>query len=192
MASVGGVLYVLAGHSPLVTQVVCSRAFPQRGLHESLGRDALTMWAVWEACLALGLVGCQALPWARAAGCCLGGSGHEVTGCGILRGPGASTGSLVDGVRIPKTLGPLHMHWQVGPDPGDSARLLEGKVGFRSPAAEPRIPRVHFRSYGGGRGSLTQLSVGSVPDTVESGVWVFQRLCSPVSGPGSSWSQARV
>lgn len=111
--------------------------------------------------MALSLVGCQALPCARAAGCCLVGSGHEVTGCGILRGPGASTGSLVDGVRIPKTLELLHMHWQVGPDPGVSARLLEGRVGFWSPAAEPGIPRAHFRSYGGGRGILTQLSVGS-------------------------------
>ena len=46
VASVGGVLYVLAGHSPLVTQVICSRAFPQRGLHESLHSDGLTMWAV--------------------------------------------------------------------------------------------------------------------------------------------------
>lgn len=161
MTSVGGVLYVLAGHSPLVTQVVCSRAFPQRGLHESLCRDGLTMWAVWEACLALSLIGCQALPCARAASCCLVRSGHEVTGCGILRGPGASTGSLVDGVRIPKTLGPLHMHWQVGPDPGVSARQLEGRVGFWSPAAESGTPRAHFRSYGGGRGILTQLSVGS-------------------------------
>lgn len=74
VASVGGVLYVLAGHSPLVTQVICFRAFPQRGLHESLRSDGLTMWPVWEACLALSLVGCQALPCARAAGCYLVGA----------------------------------------------------------------------------------------------------------------------
>ena len=88
------------------------------------------------------------------------GTGHEVTGCGILRGPGASTGLLVDGVRIPKTLGPLHTHWQVGPAPGVSARLLEGSW-VLSLAAGPGTPRAHFRSYGGGGGILTQLSVGS-------------------------------
>lgn len=42
VASVGGVLYILAGHSPLVTQLICFRAFPQRGLHESLRSDGLT------------------------------------------------------------------------------------------------------------------------------------------------------
>lgn len=111
--------------------------------------------------MALSLVGCQALPCTRAAGCCLVGPGHEVTGGGILRGPGASTGSLVDGVRIPKALGPLPTHWQVGSDPGVSARLLEGRVGFWSLTAGPRTPRAHFRSYSGGGGILTQLSVVS-------------------------------
>lgn len=94
--------------------------------------------------MALSLAGCQALPCTRAAGCCLVGPGHEVTGGGILRGPGASTGSLVDD-RIPKALGPMLTPPGVGPDPGVSARLLEGRVGFWSLTAGPRTSQSSFQ-----------------------------------------------
>ena len=64
------------------------------------------MWAVWWAWSAYSPVGCQVLPCVDAAGCCcVVGSGHEVAGCGILGGPGASAASLVGGVRVLKTPG---------------------------------------------------------------------------------------
>ena len=54
----------------------------------------------------------QALPCLKAAGCWLDGSGHKVTGCGILRGPGASCGgSPVGGIRVPRTPGRLPYPW---------------------------------------------------------------------------------
>ena len=75
------------------------------------------------------LVGCQTLPCVDAAGCCLAGPGHKAAGCRTLGGLGASAGSMVGGVRVPKTLGPLLTYWQVKPDPGISARLLAGRAG---------------------------------------------------------------
>ena len=47
----------------------------------------------------------------HAAGCCFVGPGHEVAGCGIHGGPGASAGSLVARVRVPKPLGLLPNYW---------------------------------------------------------------------------------
>lgn len=41
------------------------------------------------------LSGCQALPCTKAAGCWLASLGHEEAGCGTLRCPGTSAGSLV-------------------------------------------------------------------------------------------------
>ena len=95
------------------------------------------------------LVGCQALLCADAAGCCLVGPGHEVAGCGILGGPGASAGSLVGRVRVPKTLGLLPTHWQVKPDPGVSASLMTGRAGSWSLASGPQDHRACFRSLWG-------------------------------------------
>ena len=72
---VGDVLYVTT-HSPLVTRFICSvcgmlRPFCCGGLVTE-GR------LVGLACP--GLVGCQALPCAETASCCLVGLGHEAAG----------------------------------------------------------------------------------------------------------------
>ena len=80
----------------------------------------LTKWVVLEAWLAPSLVGGQALPCVAAAGCCVVGPGNKVACCGILRIPGASAGSLVWRVRVPKILWLLPTDWQVKPSPAVS------------------------------------------------------------------------
>jgi hypothetical protein len=62
------------------------------------------------------------------------------------RGPDADVGSLVDGVRVLRTLGLLPTHWQVTLSPGVSARLLAGTAGSWHLVAVLRDPRAHFRS----------------------------------------------
>ena len=79
--------------------------------------------------MAPSLFGCQVLPCAYVAGCCLAVAGREVTGYRILGFPRASAGSLMGGIRAPKILELLPTDWQVKPDPGVSARLLAGRVG---------------------------------------------------------------
>lgn len=64
------------------------------------------------------LVGCQALPCAEAAGCCLMGLGNDATGFKTPGRPGANTGSLLCRVRVQVTLGLVPLHWQVKPSPG--------------------------------------------------------------------------
>ena len=96
--------------------------------------------------MASSLVGCQALPCAGAAGCCLAEPGREAAGCRTLGDPVASAGSLVGGVRVQKTLGLLPTCWQVKPDPGVSAGLLAGRAGSWNLAAGPRDPGARFRS----------------------------------------------
>ena len=61
------------------------------------------MRVVWQAFLAPSVIGCQAMPCVDAASCCVVGPGHEVACFRSLGGPWASAGSLVGGVRIPKT-----------------------------------------------------------------------------------------
>ena len=96
-------------------------------------------------------IGFQTLLCMETARCCLASSGYEVTGCGTLRGPRDSAGSLVDGVKAPKTVGLLPTHWQVKPDPGVSTRLLIGRAGSWSLAAglkDPKVPLRLFRGVG--------------------------------------------
>ena len=112
-------------------------------------------------------VGCQALPCTDAAGCWLVGPGHEEPGCRTLEDPRASAGSLVGGVRVPKTPGLLPTHWWVKPDPRVSAKLLAGRAGSWSLAAGPRDPRDCVRSLAGG---------GPVPDTTGYGVQGVPKL----------------
>ena len=97
--------------------------------------------------MASSLVGCQALPCAHSAGCCLVGPGHEVAGCRIQGGPRASAGSLVAGVRVLKTLGLCQLMAEV------SAGLLAGRASSCSVAAGPRDPRACFRSLVSGASS---------------------------------------
>ena len=103
--------------------------------------------------MAPSLVGCQALPCAEAAGCCLGGPGHEVAGFRILGGPGTSSGSLVGRVRVLKTLGLCPTPWQMKPDPGVNSGLLAGRAGSWSLTAGPRDPRACFSYFVTGAGS---------------------------------------
>ena len=88
--------------------------------------------------------------------CSLVGPGQKATGCRTLGGPGASSGSLVGGIRVSKNLELLLTHWQVKLDPGVSAGLLSGRAGSWSLAAGPSNPRVHFRLLS---------EEGAVPDT---------------------------
>ena len=62
------------------------------------------------------------------------------------RRPRASAGSLVDGVRVLRTLGLLPSHWQVKLSLGVSARLLAGTTGSWHLVAVLKDPRAHFRS----------------------------------------------
>ena len=64
----------------------------------------------------------------------------------ITRHPRASAGSLVDRVRVLRTLGLLPTHWQVTLSPGVTARLLAGTAGSWRLVAVLRDPRAHFRS----------------------------------------------
>ena len=82
--SVGGVLYIPAVHSSLVTRAVCSRGAPSVGC---VGHSVVVGYVG-------GLVGCQALPCVEAAGCWLAWPGHEVADCGTQGGARASAGSL--------------------------------------------------------------------------------------------------
>ena len=134
--------------------------------------------------MAPSLVDSQALPCTDAAGCCLVGPGHEVAGGGILGGPEASAGSLVGGVRVPKSLGRLPTHWQVKPDPGVSAGPPAGRARSWSLAAGPRDPRTPFRSLGSwGWRFLIQLGMGSR---------VSRRLRWPASGQDQGPAGPRV
>ena len=87
-----------------------------------------------------------------------------MAGCRILGDHGASAGSLVGGVRVPKTLELLPTLWQMKPDPGVTAGLLAGRAGSQSLAVGPRDPRAYFRLLRGqGEGERqfwTQLGVG--------------------------------
>ena len=106
-------------------------------------------------------VGFQTLLCMDTARCCLASSGYEVTGCGNLRGPRDSVGSLGGGIRAPKTLGLLPTHWQVKPAPRVTARLLAGKAdSLRVWLQGPEIPEVILDCCG----------EGEVPKTVVYGV----------------------
>ena len=113
------------------------------------------------------LVGCQVLACADSAGCCLVGPSHEVAGCGMLGGLGASAGSLVSRIRVSKILGLLLIHWQVKTDPAVSVPLQARRAGSWSLATGPRDPRAHFRSLGGR---------GGIPGIVGYGVRCVQKV----------------
>ena len=108
---------------------------------------------------------------------------HKAAGCRTLGGPGASAGSLVAGVRVPKTLGLLPTHWQVKPGSGVSAGLLVGRAGSWSLAAGPRDPEL-ISDHWWGDWFLAQ--------------WVWGPGCSEacvdllVDRARASWSQGRV
>ena len=77
------------------------------------------------------------------------------------RRPRASAGSLVDGVRVLRTLGLLPTHWQVKPAPRVTDRLLAGKAdSLRVWLQGPEIPEVILDCCG----------EGEVPKTVVYGV----------------------
>ena len=75
------------------------------------------------------------------------------------REAGASAGSLVGRIRVPKTEALAHS-LAVKPDPGVSACLLSGRPGSWSLAAGPRDPRAHLRSLSG-RQFMIPLSMGT-------------------------------
>ena len=106
-------------------------------------------------------IGFQTLLCMDTSRCCLASSGYEVTGCGTLQGLRDSAGSLVDGLRAPKTLGLLPTHWQVKPGPRVTARLLAGRAeSWRVWLQGPGIPELILDCCG----------EGEVPDTVRYGV----------------------
>lgn len=73
-------------------------------------------------------IGCQVLLCADAAGFWLAWPSHESAGCRTLRGPGASAGSLVGGVKVQKTPGLFLPHCWVKPGSGVSVGLLVGRA----------------------------------------------------------------
>ena len=96
------------------------------------------------------------LPGMEPAGNCLVGPGHKAADCRILGSPGASTGSLMDGVRAQAELGPGS--WVLGP-------------GCRIPGSQSWCWAT------GGWGRFPKQLVA------ESGM--FQSLCWPASGQGN-------
>ena len=80
--------------------------------------------------------------------------------------PGASTGSLVGGVRVQKSPGLLPAHWWVKPSPGASASVLAGRAGSWGLVVGPKGPRASVRLIVG----------GVVPDTVGCRVQCVPKL----------------
>ena len=111
VATVRGFLCVLAVHSTLITQAVCSRD-SIRGLHGSFCCCRLTMWVIWwsgwpQPSWLSGSVLCGCF-WLLVKGFWSGGSWLQKP-----RVSPTSAGSLVGEVRIQKTLGllpPPHPH----------------------------------------------------------------------------------
>ena len=62
---------------------------------------------------------------------------------------GARPGCLVGGVRVPKSLGLLPIHWQVRSSPTVSVGLLAGRAVSWSLAAGPGDPKAGFRLFRG-------------------------------------------
>ena len=67
------------------------------------------------------------------------GPSHEAAGCITPGESGVTTGSLVDRVRVPKTLELLPTHWQVKRGLGVSAGLLVDTSGSWNMGAGPRL-----------------------------------------------------
>ena len=106
-------------------------------------------------------IGCQVLLCVEADGHWLAGSALKVADCINSRGPRATAGLLVGGVRVQETLGLLPAHWWLKPHPGASAGLLAGRAKPWVLVAGPRGPRAGVESLvGGGARFLTQLGMG--------------------------------
>ena len=100
-----------------------------------------------------------------------------------LGGPRVSYGSLVGGVRVPKTLGPLPTQWWVKPDSRASARLPEDRAGSWRLLQGLGIPELISDYWGIWGHFLTQLGMGST---------VSQTLHCPASGQGQVPADSRV
>lgn len=118
--------------------------------------------------LALGPVGCQALPCADAAS-------NQLVG----RIPGVSFGSLVSRIKVLKTLKLLTAHWYVKPviwvTDYCQAELLPGSL-----AAGLRDPKSCFR-WGKGRKFLTPLCM--VSGVSQNLHWPASGQCQGLTGP---------